>query len=439
MEEYLRILLEQIRCRQAHEAIRDEIEEHIRQQIADNIQAGMSREQAEEAAVLDMGSPVETGIALDRIHRPQIAWKMILFITAITIAASVMHILLGTQEYVWGAVVGLVLMIFMYRLDYTRIAEFAKPIAFFLLCVVFAGCHIGETMYGVTQSIRVGEIEISFFPLMLIYVPLYAAIIYSYYGSGYKGLAKAIIWMILPIIAALRMPSLTLAAILLAAQAVVLTIAVGKGWYHIAKDKTLIGLWGTVLGLPILGFVQKYVMGGVANYQVMRIRVILTGQKEWDYTAKTAVDGIRSSVWIGDSGQNISANLPGGDSQFVLTYLISNYGFVAGILICAALAFLIIRFFMIAVHQHNQLGMAMGVGCAMVIMLNAVINIAQNLGMIPSIRSFLPFFSAGNMSLVVSYMLAGIVLSIYRYKNIYASHVRLKGLKMYLEIDKSAS
>ena len=439
MEEYLRILLEQIRCRQAHGAIRDEMEAHIRQQIEDNIASGMSMEQAEKAAVLDMGSPVETGIALDRIHRPQIAWKMILFITAITIAASVMHILLGTQEYVWGATVGLVLMILMYRLDYTRIAEFAKPIAVFLLFAVFAGYHMGETMHGVTQSIQVGEIEISLFPLMLFYVPLYAAIIYSYYGSGYQGLAKAVIWMILPIIAALRMPSWTLAAILLAAQVVILTIAVGKGWYHIAKEKTLVGLWGTVLGLPILVFVQKYVMGGAANYQVMRIRMILTGQKEWDYTAKTAVDGIRSSVWIGDSGQNISANLPGGDSQFVLTYLISNYGFVAGILICAALAFLIIRFFMIAVHQRNQLGMAMGVGCTMVIMLNGVINIAQNMGMIPSVQSFLPFFSAGNTSLVVSYMLAGIVLSIYRYKNIYASHVQLKAFKMHLEIEKSVS
>ena len=113
MEEYLRILLEQIRCRQAHGAIRDEMEAHIRQQIEDNIASGMSMEQAEKAAVLDMGSPVETGIALDRIHPPQIAWKMILFITAITIAASVMHILLGTQEYVWGATNGLVLMIFM--------------------------------------------------------------------------------------------------------------------------------------------------------------------------------------------------------------------------------------------------------------------------------------------------------------------------------------
>ena len=318
MEEYLRILLEQIRCRQAHGAIRDEMEAHIRQQIEDNIASGMSMEQAEKAAVLDMGSPVETGIALDRIHRPQIAWKMILFITAITIAASVMHILLGTQEYVCGAAVGLVLMIFMYRLDYTRIAEFAKPVAVLLLITVSVCLHMGETMYGVTQSVQVGGIEISFFPLMLFYVPLYAAIIYSYYGSGYQGLAKAVIWMILPIIAALRMPSLALAAILLAAQAVVLTIAVGKGWYHIAKEKTLVGLWGTVLGLPILGFVQKYVMGGAANYQVMRIRIILTGQKEWDYTAKTAVDGIRSSVWIGDSGQNISANLPGGDSQFVL-------------------------------------------------------------------------------------------------------------------------
>ena len=58
MEEYLNNLLDQIRCRKAHAAIREELESHISDQIEDNMKAGMTREEAEKAAVCDMGDPV---------------------------------------------------------------------------------------------------------------------------------------------------------------------------------------------------------------------------------------------------------------------------------------------------------------------------------------------------------------------------------------------
>ena len=50
------------------------------------MQAGMDREQAEREAVRDMGDPVETGISLDSVHRPQVAWKLLGIIILISIA-----------------------------------------------------------------------------------------------------------------------------------------------------------------------------------------------------------------------------------------------------------------------------------------------------------------------------------------------------------------
>ena len=65
MDEYLKTLLEQIRCKKARPYVKKELQDHIEDQIEANMQAGMDREQAEREAVRDMGDPVETGISLE--------------------------------------------------------------------------------------------------------------------------------------------------------------------------------------------------------------------------------------------------------------------------------------------------------------------------------------------------------------------------------------
>ena len=80
METYLEKLLSQIRCKKARPYIAEEIRDHIECQIEDNLSDGMSYEEAEKNAVTDMGDPVEVGISLDRIHKPKIAWKLLVIV-----------------------------------------------------------------------------------------------------------------------------------------------------------------------------------------------------------------------------------------------------------------------------------------------------------------------------------------------------------------------
>ena len=91
MDEYLKTLLEQIRCKKARPYVKQEFQDHIEDQIEANMHAGMDREQAEREAVRDMGDPVETGISLDSVHRPQIAWKLLGIIILISIAGVLIH------------------------------------------------------------------------------------------------------------------------------------------------------------------------------------------------------------------------------------------------------------------------------------------------------------------------------------------------------------
>ena len=77
MEEYLKAVIEQIRCKNVRPYVERELRDHLEDQINDNIASGMDKDEAVRAAVKDMGDPIETGIALDRVHRPSIAWGMI--------------------------------------------------------------------------------------------------------------------------------------------------------------------------------------------------------------------------------------------------------------------------------------------------------------------------------------------------------------------------
>ena len=57
MEEYLKTLLEQIRCKKARNVVEEEIRGHLEEQIEEYQMAGMDPKEAEKAAVLDMGDP----------------------------------------------------------------------------------------------------------------------------------------------------------------------------------------------------------------------------------------------------------------------------------------------------------------------------------------------------------------------------------------------
>lgn len=85
-KKYIQTVTEQIRCKRALPLVTKELEGHIEDQKSDYMKAGMNAEEAEEAAVLEMGDPVEVGVEMDCIHRPKMAWKMIGLIAILNLA-----------------------------------------------------------------------------------------------------------------------------------------------------------------------------------------------------------------------------------------------------------------------------------------------------------------------------------------------------------------
>ena len=417
MEEYLNNLLDQIRCKKAHAAIREELESHISDQIEDNMKAGMTREEAEKAAVCDMGDPVTTGISLDQIHRPKMARQMIVLMAVIMFVGVLIHWMMGAPVACMQTISGFCLMFFICHLDYTRIAAIAKVIAAGIILVGIYALFFGVRFGGNIFVASLLWFRISMFSFLMLYVPVYGAILYSYYGEGYKGLVKAALWAVPPLFIALMMSSLTLFLILSVCMVSLLVLAVVKKWFQVKQKRVVIG--AAILVLAITGILQ------IANapYQMDRIRNFLAGDVESNYVTKVLKNCFSGSILIGKGVEELKTTLPDYNNSFILAYLTGTYGYIICAAVCAVLVLLIVAIFSIVFRQKNQLGMMMGFGSGMILFTNIAINLLENFGILPTSQTFLPFFSKGGSCMYVCYILMGVILSVYRYKDVYSVHL----------------
>ena len=415
-EEYLKTLTDQIRCKMAREAVRDELLCHIEDQKAAFISEGMEQDEAEEAAVLEMGDPVETGNEMDRIHRPKMAWGMIALIAALSIVGYVVQKLieakvveaggynwLGSKNLLFLAA-GLVIMIGVCFLDYTRIGKYAREIMISVDVLVFVGITFFALMLnGAANFIWIpviGPITIEY--ILLLTVPLYAGVLYSYRGQGYRAVVKGILWMILPVWLALRIPRLTTSVTLALSFVIMLVIAVWRNWFRISRKKTLAGIFaGTVIAPAMVG---AYYWFFGASYQQERLRMILTrdpNESGAGYTVGVIRQLLGDSRIAGPGNLSLEASQVPVFQDFVLSGVIAYYGILAAVIFVGLLLFLLVRFLKISLGQRNQLGMLMGAGCSVLFLVEAAFYLLTNLGVI-YVGTFCPFLSYGGTGTIVT-------------------------------------
>ena len=430
-EEYLKTLTDQIRCKMAREAVRDELLGHIEDQKAAFISEGMEQDEAEEAAVLEMGDPVETGNEMDRIHRPKMAWGMIALIAVLSIAGYVVQKLieakvveaggynwLGSKNLLFLAA-GLVIMIGVCFLDYTRIGKYAREIMIAVDVLVCVGITFFALMLnGAANFIWVpviGPITIEY--ILLLTVPLYAGVLYAYRGQGYRAVVKGVLWMIPPVWLAFRIPRLTTAVTLALSFVFMLVIAVWRNWFRISRKKTLAGIFAGTVIAPAMAGAYYWFFGGA--YQQERLRMILTrdpNESGAGYTVGVIRQLLGDSRIAGAGNLSLEASQVPVFQDFVLSGVIAYYGILAAVVFVGLLLFLLVRFLKISLGQRNQLGMLMGAGCSVLFLVEAAFYLLTNLGVI-YVGTFCPFLSYGGTGTMVTYILLGLLLSIYRYHN----------------------
>lgn len=433
IEEYLDTLTEQIRCKKAREPVREEILQHLQEQTEAFMAEGMDKTEAVEAAVREMGDPKETGRALDRVHRPKTDWRLIVLVGLLSAGGFLARALLerdllgdaygGFEKQLIALAFGIVVLTAVYFLDYSWFGRHAKGIFAAILLLLYAARFWNPRWINGSArwiDLGFGDLQADITGMLPVLVPLYGAVLHTYRGKGYRALAKGVLWMLPGIFLAFSCPSTYATALLYVSFCLVMTAAVSRGWFRVSAKRSLGILWGAALLLPAAGLA---LILGAGGYRAARLQAVLNPERfdGYGYTINMIRKLLGSSQLVGPG------SLTGNDAvnafaeaylgEYTLTFLVSCYGVLAGLLFIGLLVLMIARIYRVASKQRSTLGMIMGVGCACVLALQVLFFVLENTGVFP-LGAYSPFLS-GNMSWTVAeFFLLGLVLSVYRYENI---------------------
>lgn len=441
LHEYLDTLTEQIRCKRARPMIETEISNHIHDQANVYKADGMEEQEAIEEAVRQMGDPIEAGAALDRVHRPKMSWSLTALFVFLVLTGMTMQIILSlgyADGTISQASENLQLIINIIRnsavcllvaasiciLDYSILSKY--PLIIFW---GFIGIGFIYMLMNIQYTNGINRITYYF---MAIVAVLFCNVIYAHRGKGIKGAVYSLLSFLAVFFAFTRVGSsftgvMEFSCVIL----LLLSAATIKGWFGKAKKRVLAIFWSvmfiipaTIFGITVFGISYDNTYK-LENYQLMRLKSIFgiffqqpgAGELGFSYQYFALNEIMDKVTWFG-SKKTTLGTLPSPSSDYIITSIFSYFGILAASLVILSFVFLIYKAFHISRHQKNSFGCLVSYACTFIMLVKGVIYIYSNLfsGVLSQVS--MPFLSYGLSNAIVSGILAGLLLSIYRNSNI---------------------
>lgn len=187
----------------------------------------------------------------------------------------------------------------------------------------------------------------------------------------------------------------------------------------LAKFKT--SFVALIFGINFLvGSLAPRIWMGLEPYQRQRIEAFLDPEA---YRHGAGFQAIQSKIAIGSGGlvgkglfkgtQKALGLVPEQHTDFVFSVIGEELGLVACLVVLSLLLYVILKFFDVAKMARDRFTTYVICGFASLVLMQAVVNIGMNLGMIPVTGLTLPFLSYGGSSIIVLLAGMGIVFSAY--------------------------
>ena len=429
-EDYMASLTEQVHDARAKQLVAKEIENHIEEQAEYYEACGMPWEEAFTEAVRQMGDPIDTGVQLNKIHRPRTPFLMLGLIVVMMLTAIVMQAVIfaagGNTLSSWATLpktivynlVGFCIILGLLYCDYNFIAKYAYRIysAYMLgipvLCVLVYGFwDVGH----VTPSA-------AFYGVQMLLPIIFAGIVYrnrkqGLYGAGVclvLGVA-GVIWSSMILGAGGNHYRYSAVVETLMIIILILMIAFVKNIFGITKRNRTI-VFGIVAIMIICGIgtgIFCVIGGGPKHYLGMRILNAFTGN-EVGYMNLLLRKSIANADWIG--GQSFLLGEPNSESYnlFVLNSVFTYFGKLAGVLVIAVYVGFLLMALCMSLKQSNRIGMLVGSACTISILVRFVAYIACNFGFGIWWTTLVPFLSYGRVSAIMNGIYIGLILCVYR-------------------------
>lgn len=315
--------------------------------------------------------------------------------------------------YVWhqaiALVVGIVAMGLFSNFDYRNFRKLSVPlmvITLFLLVGVFVP-GLAAPAKGAHRWINLG---FSFQPseiakvVFIIYLSTWLESRKSELSRAARALIPFAVMLGIIALLIIKQPDLgTLTIIVL--TSIVLFFSAGAPTWHIAS---LVGF----LGLVFIYFVRS------ASYRWDRFMTFLNPTAESlgkSYHVNQAFIAVsQGGLWGRGFGQSLQKlrYLPEPHTDSIFAIIAEELGFFRASLVIFAFTYLFYLGIDVARRAKDEFGRLLAIGLTVSILIQALVNIAAMLGIVPLTGVTLPFISYGGNSLVVSFIQIGILLNI---------------------------
>ncbi len=422
---FLKLVGEQIRWKKAQPIVVEEIQNHIEDLKNALIDDGLDEDQAIDQAIKEMGDPVVIGEQLNRVHKPKPDWAMLILICGILLLGLViqyycyytrssvsdsMSALLIFQKHILSVIIGMLLLIVAYFIDFTIIGKHPKTI--------FTILYIACIYYILRGNLTNGQIQDTIYPLLL-FPTAFAGLVYSMRNKGYIGILICGIGFFLPASIALFSPNMTMLFFLCISCLIILTSSVIKGWFRVSKLSglliiyvpTVFTFFAMFYGLLSSSWRRERISVFLSNDNIITGPNWLSAQIQL-YLSHAKLIGIGSP--IDQSIDAVGKTLPAIHTHHLLTYIIYNFGWIAFAGIILLLSTLIIRGIILSRKQKSVLGYLISISVITTFTMQCILYISVNLGFIFFSPLSLPLISFGGKYLVVNLFLLGLLLSVFR-------------------------
>jgi rod shape determining protein RodA len=324
---------------------------------------------------------------------------------------------LGTQRQLLvtqgaAALVGLLGLIMAARLDYRIYRNWGRTIYVLTLIILALVLFLGDEVRGTHAWFDFGFFRLQPSEFAKIAVVLALA---KYFSANREELSLfrhvliSFLYVLIPVGLVLLEPDLGSALILLATWAGMVLMVGIKRWH-------LLLFTGAFAVAALVGW--NFLL---QDYQKDRITTFLAPLENCQSLAGYNV--CQSYIAIGSGGLNGRGFGQGTQSQlnflpekhtdFIFAVVAEELGFVGAAFLLATFAALFLRTFYISQRAQDNFGLFVALGLGIFFLVQTVVNLGSNLGVLPVTGVTLPLVSYGGSSMVASLISIGIILSVH--------------------------
>ncbi|ENQ3079075.1 FtsW/RodA/SpoVE family cell cycle protein [Bacillus cereus] len=413
-DHFLKEVTNHIKSKEAKNLVATELEFHLKQAKNMWIEKGLSEEIAEDKAVEQMGSPFKLGQELNKLHKPKVDWFIIILLVTVMGLGFLPVVALGhTDDLLINKVIfvilGIATALGMMMIDYRKLERLGWLFyTIGVLILLMINYFPNTSMYG-ESLIKIGPITIG----CLMAVPFFFLAWASFFNNSRLTVWHLGILHLFSLCLFLTTPSLSTTFIY------IIMVFVMLWWSKLGKKKALIitvvpiclSIIGELFFRPtvkgthsarILGFLNPEQDAGGAGFMYIRLKEVML-----------------SAGWFGTSG-NVKS-IPAAHTDFVFASLTYYYGYLFALILVLILSLFVARIMVISYKINGHYGKLLLVGGVTLFVVQFIYNVGMILGLLPITSISLPFISYGLMPTLFHAFLMGIVLSVYRRKNLISS------------------